>query len=165
MVISSTENLEATVDQTSNYDKMSELKAFDDTKAGVKGLVNAGITKIPQIFILPPINNIDSSDTCETHFIFPVSVLIGLDRCYLKDMYCAEGLGVLALYYPTCRQPELTIGTNKHSDNDFLTMLLQDHIRGLQVLHQNQCFYVPPTRGALVVKIGDLLQASFLFLF
>ncbi|KAK9183132.1 hypothetical protein WN944_026281 [Citrus x changshan-huyou] len=30
---------------------VSELKAFDDTKAGVKGLVDAGITTIPQIFI------------------------------------------------------------------------------------------------------------------
>ena len=33
------------------FDRVSELKAFDDTKAGVKGLVDAGITTIPQIFI------------------------------------------------------------------------------------------------------------------
>ncbi|ESR33714.1 hypothetical protein CICLE_v10006788mg [Citrus x clementina] len=32
-------------------DRVSELKAFDDTKAGVKGLVDAGITTIPQIII------------------------------------------------------------------------------------------------------------------
>ncbi|KAK6781011.1 hypothetical protein RDI58_023195 [Solanum bulbocastanum] len=29
----------------SSYDRMSELKAFDDTKTGVKGLVDSGITK------------------------------------------------------------------------------------------------------------------------
>ncbi|KAH0720446.1 hypothetical protein KY290_005383 [Solanum tuberosum] len=80
MVISSTENLEATVDQTSNYDKMIELKTFDDTKAGVKGLVDAGITKIPRIFILPPKNRTDSSDTCDTHFIFPVIDLESIDK-------------------------------------------------------------------------------------
>jgi hypothetical protein len=34
----------------SSYDRISELKAFDDTKAGVKGLVDAGITKVPRIF-------------------------------------------------------------------------------------------------------------------
>uniref|UniRef100_A0A3Q7G316 Isopenicillin N synthase-like Fe(2+) 2OG dioxygenase domain-containing protein n=1 Tax=Solanum lycopersicum TaxID=4081 RepID=A0A3Q7G316_SOLLC len=56
-----------------------------------------------------------------------------LDRCHLKSMDCAEGLGVLSLYYPACPQLELTICTNKHSDNDFHTVLLQDHIKGLQV--------------------------------
>lgn len=34
----------------SNYDRESELKAFDDTKAGVKGLVDAGVAKVPLIF-------------------------------------------------------------------------------------------------------------------
>ncbi|KAM6544575.1 hypothetical protein CsatB_025311 [Cannabis sativa] len=34
-------------------DRQSELKAFDDTKAGVKGLVDSGITKIPTFFHHP----------------------------------------------------------------------------------------------------------------
>ncbi|KAH0720302.1 hypothetical protein KY284_005332 [Solanum tuberosum] len=76
-----------------------------------------------------------------------------------------RGLVFLALDYPTYPQPELTIGTNKHFDNDFLTVLLQDHIGGLQMLHQNQWVDVHPTRGALVINIGDLLQASITFLF
>ncbi|KAL3329044.1 hypothetical protein AABB24_036246 [Solanum stoloniferum] len=290
MVLSSTNDFQVTVEKS--YDKMSELKAFDDTKAGVKGLVDAGITKIPQIFILPPKNRPELSDTNETQFIFPVidlegidedpikhkeivnkvreasetwgffqvvnhgiptSVLeemlqgtrqffeqdvevkkqyysrdttkrvihtsnfdlyspsvpaanwrdtlfclmapdppspqelpracgeilmeyskyvmklgfsllellsegLGLDRCHLKDMDCGEGLGILGHYYPACPQPELAIGTNKHSDNDFITVFLQDHIGGLKVLHQNQWVDVPPTPGALVVNIGDLLQ-------
>ncbi|KAL3840913.1 hypothetical protein ACJIZ3_025504 [Penstemon smallii] len=33
------------------YDRLSELKAFDETKSGVKGLVDAGVTKVPRIFI------------------------------------------------------------------------------------------------------------------
>ena len=32
-------------------EREQELKAFDDTRAGVKGLVDAGISKIPRIFI------------------------------------------------------------------------------------------------------------------
>ncbi|PQM40980.1 1-aminocyclopropane-1-carboxylate oxidase homolog 1-like [Prunus yedoensis var. nudiflora] len=50
------------------------------------------------------------------------------------------------------------MGASKHADNVFLTVLLQDHIGGLQVLHQNKWIDVPPMPGALVVNIGDLLQ-------
>jgi len=38
-----------TVD-SDGYDRRRELQAFDDTKAGVKGLVDAGVTAIPPIF-------------------------------------------------------------------------------------------------------------------
>ncbi|KAK3135452.1 hypothetical protein QOZ80_5BG0419080 [Eleusine coracana subsp. coracana] len=36
------------------YDRQRELQAFDDTKAGVKGLVDAGVTSVPAIFRHPP---------------------------------------------------------------------------------------------------------------
>ncbi|KAI8002889.1 hypothetical protein LOK49_LG08G00850 [Camellia lanceoleosa] len=50
MVITS--NREAIQTQAEpGYDQRKELKAFDDSKAGVKGLVDAGVTKIPHIFI------------------------------------------------------------------------------------------------------------------
>lgn len=35
-------------------DRLEQLKAFDDTRAGVKGLVDAGITSLPKIFIRSP---------------------------------------------------------------------------------------------------------------
>ncbi|XP_034209808.1 1-aminocyclopropane-1-carboxylate oxidase homolog 1-like isoform X2 [Prunus dulcis] len=276
-----------------NYDRKSELRAFDDTKEGVKGLVDAGITVVPRIFHQPPDqystnNNFDSEATqfsvpvidleglelnrpmkrkeivtkvgeaSETWGFFqivkhgiPIDVLeeikdgvrgfyeqdtqvkkqfytrdhfkpvvynsnfdlhrapatnwrdsfmcymapnptkpedmpevfrdilieyskqvmklgkllfellseaLGLKPSHLNDIDCSLGLVHVGHYYPSCPQPELTLGTSKHADNDFITVLLQDHIGGLQVLNQNKWIDVPPVPGALVVNIGDLLQ-------
>ncbi|KAJ8436739.1 hypothetical protein Cgig2_009713 [Carnegiea gigantea] len=89
---------------------------------------------------------------------------LGLQTGHLNEIGCSERLMLLGHYYPPCPQPELTVGLPKHSDNDFLTVLLQDQIGGLQVLHQDHWVDVPPTPGALVVNIGDLLQASYIIL-
>ncbi|XP_034685758.1 1-aminocyclopropane-1-carboxylate oxidase homolog [Vitis riparia] len=49
MMLTSSTNSKAGIQ--SEYDRESELKAFDGSKTGVKGLVDAGVTKIPRIFI------------------------------------------------------------------------------------------------------------------
>uniref|UniRef100_A0A175YPJ1 Non-haem dioxygenase N-terminal domain-containing protein n=1 Tax=Daucus carota subsp. sativus TaxID=79200 RepID=A0A175YPJ1_DAUCS len=60
--------------------RKNELQAFDDTKAGVKGLVDAGVKKIPDIFIHPPdVFEKNSGDKCKD-FCIPVIDLEGLDK-------------------------------------------------------------------------------------
>lgn len=87
-----------------------------------------------------------------------MSEALGLSPSYLNDIDCAEGLTVVCHYYPACPQPELTMGATKHADNDFLTVVLQDDIGGLQILHENKWIDISPQPGALVVNVGDLLQ-------
>lgn len=38
-------------ENSQTHERLQELKAFDESKGGVKGLVDSGITRIPRIFI------------------------------------------------------------------------------------------------------------------
>ncbi|KAL6344220.1 hypothetical protein AAG906_035445 [Vitis piasezkii] len=250
----------------------SEIKDFDDTKLGVKGLVDAGVMKIPRIFIHPQHNPQDKLACEDSQFSIPIidlqgvnsdvilrakaiekiqnacekwgffrmvnhginksdleEMLAGIRRFHeqdaeVKELYSpptvtwrdtlglnmdsippepetlpavcrdivvehskqvkhlgytllellSEALGLepnhfknmefakqgffLAQYYPSCPEPELTLGTKRHTDSNFLTIVLQDQVGGLQILHENHWMDVPPIPGALVINTGDVLQ-------
>ncbi|CAN1279500.1 1-aminocyclopropane-1-carboxylate oxidase homolog 1 [Linum perenne] len=242
----------------SEADRLTQLKAFDATKAGVKGLVDAGVTEIPSLFHTPPhlLDNRSSFD--KNKFTFPIidlegvatdpakrkeivekvrdafyeqdleekkeffsrdytrkivynsnfdlytgqatnwrdstvfymspdppkpeelpaanreilmeyskemlnmgylifellSEALGLEPNYLRNKECLMGHNFVCHYYPPCPQPDRTLGASKHADTDFMTILLQDHVGGLQVLHQDQWVDVPPLPGSSGPRIS-----------
>ncbi|CAN1796129.1 1-aminocyclopropane-1-carboxylate oxidase homolog 1 [Linum perenne] len=224
------------------YDRMAELKSFDESKAGVKGLADSGIKAPPQFlesgtpyspndpnFIFPVIDlagvhqdpvkrkqmvekirdasgswgffqivnhgvpkNIQEDMTSGVRNFFDLdleqkkdyyardivpkysaemarvgdllfqllSEALGLESNYLKEIDCVEAMGYAYHYYPPCPQPELALGCVHHTDIDFLTVILQDQVGGLQVLRHNSWIDVPYVPGALVVNIGDMLQCT-----
>lgn len=64
--------------------------------------------------------------------------------------------------YPSCPEPDLTLGILPHSDYGFLTMLLQDEVKGLQIQHEGRWVTVEPMPNSFVVNVGDHLEVSSL---
>ncbi|XP_050373699.1 LOW QUALITY PROTEIN: 1-aminocyclopropane-1-carboxylate oxidase homolog 4-like [Argentina anserina] len=89
-----------------------------------------------------------------------VSQGLGLPSEKLKGLTCLEGRAMVGNYYPPCPQPDLTTGLTSHSDPGVLTVLLEDHVGGLdlEVKHGGAWVDVEPVPGALVINVGDLLQ-------
>ncbi|CAN1796102.1 1-aminocyclopropane-1-carboxylate oxidase homolog 1 [Linum perenne] len=83
---------------------------------------------------------------------------LGLETNHLKDMGCLETIGYAFHYYAPCPQPELTLGCVHHTDIDFITVISQDQVGGLQVLRHNSWIDVPCMPEAMVVNVGDMLQ-------
>ena len=87
------------------YDRASEVKAFDETKAGVKGLVDAGVTQIPHIFYSPPEKNyLKESSASQTKFSILVIDMGGLSDDSIRRNEIVErsiqSLGVLSNCQP-----------------------------------------------------------------
>ncbi|XP_030498898.2 1-aminocyclopropane-1-carboxylate oxidase homolog 1 [Cannabis sativa] len=84
----------------------------------------------------------------------------GLGLCVgrFRELSCLGSRTMVGHYYPYCPQPDLTVGLGSHADPGLLTLLLQDHMGGLQIKSGDVWIDVKPLRGAIVVNVGDLLQ-------
>ncbi|KAL9236642.1 hypothetical protein vseg_011284 [Gypsophila vaccaria] len=61
--------------------------------------------------------------------------------------------------YPPCPKYYGSSGLVSHTDSDFLTILHQDQVGGLQLVKDGQWIEVKPNPNTLIVNIGDLFQA------
>jgi gibberellin 2-oxidase len=52
-----------------------------------------------------------------------------------------------------------------HTDSDYLTILSQDEVGGLQLMKDSKWVAVKPNPDALIVNIGDLSQVRLNFYF
>ncbi|XP_024989008.1 gibberellin 2-beta-dioxygenase 8-like [Cynara cardunculus var. scolymus] len=61
--------------------------------------------------------------------------------------------------YPPCPVTPQVLGLMPHTDSDFLTILHQDQVGGLQLQKNGKWINVHPNQETLLVIIGDLFQA------
>ncbi|CAK7237211.1 hypothetical protein SBRCBS47491_009900 [Sporothrix bragantina] len=105
-----------------------------------------------------------------THMFRLMALSLDLDEHYF-DAFAADPDGIQLCrshhYPPNPIGDDMEAGTTKtgrgigaHTDFGALTLLLQDEIGGLQVLHKptNTWHPVTPIQGAYVINIGDLMQ-------
>ncbi|XP_041028278.1 gibberellin 2-beta-dioxygenase 8-like [Juglans microcarpa x Juglans regia] len=64
-------------------------------------------------------------------------------------------------HYPPCpiALDDQVFGLTPHTDSDFLTILHQDQVGGLQLVKDGKWIAVKPNPEALIINIGDLFQA------
>ena len=68
-------------------ERENEVKQFIETRAGVKGLIDSGINKIPRMFIHPPKDSQNSSsDQNGAHLEVPLIDLQGVDGERRKEI-------------------------------------------------------------------------------
>ncbi|XP_059309579.1 probable 2-oxoglutarate-dependent dioxygenase SLC1 [Lycium ferocissimum] len=79
------------------------------------------------------------------------------DSNNLKEFEDGSQLLVLNCY-PSCPEPDLTLGMPPHSDYGLLTLLLQDEVKGLQIQHKERWLTVEPIPNSFVVNVGDHLE-------
>ncbi|MEU7034811.1 2-oxoglutarate and iron-dependent oxygenase domain-containing protein [Streptomyces sp. NPDC046237] len=87
---------------------------------------------------------------------------IGAPERFYDDIFGAQAHPHLKLVrYPGSAGDGADQGVGAHKDYGFLTLLLQDHVGGLQVEREDGLFHdVPPLPGAFVVNLGELLEVA-----
>uniref|UniRef100_A0A0E0KUB7 Fe2OG dioxygenase domain-containing protein n=1 Tax=Oryza punctata TaxID=4537 RepID=A0A0E0KUB7_ORYPU len=88
-----------------------------------------------------------------------ISESLGLERGHMVSAMGRQAQHMAVNYYPPCPQPELTYGLPGHKDPNAITLLLQDGVSGLQVQRNGRWVAVNPVPDALVINIGDQVQA------
>lgn len=84
------------------HDRAKELKEFDQTKAGVKGLVESGVARIPRIFVNGPEDRPRPSSGAPTALQVPAIDLRGHGRCLSTEgnrrggRRCFKDMGILS---------------------------------------------------------------------
>ncbi|XP_045795233.1 gibberellin 2-beta-dioxygenase 8-like [Trifolium pratense] len=84
---------------------------------------------------------------------------MGHDSTFFKDN-CLPNTCYLRLNrYPPCPIASPIHGLMPHTDSDFITILYQDQVGGLQLVKDKKWIAVKPNPNALIINIGDLFQA------
>nr|GMD02819.1 protein DMR6-LIKE OXYGENASE 2-like [Ipomoea batatas] len=89
-----------------------------------------------------------------------ISESLGLDECAINNALALDSMFQIFIgnYYPRCPQPELVMGLPPHSDHGLLTLLIQNGVGGLQIMHEQKWIDVNALPNSLLVNTADALE-------
>lgn len=93
-----------------------------------------------------------------------LSECLGLPSNFLKEFNHDRSWDLLvALHYFPATETENS-GNSEHEDGNCITFVFQDEAGGLEVRRNGEWIPVIPTRGSLVVNVGDVIQVKYIYL-
>ncbi|XP_044474238.1 gibberellin 2-beta-dioxygenase 8-like [Mangifera indica] len=84
---------------------------------------------------------------------------LGAKSSYFRDNCLPSSSYVRMNRYPPCPLSFEVYGLMPHTDSDFLTILYQDQVGGLQLRKDGRWLGIKPNPEVLIINIGDLFQA------
>ncbi|XP_017979963.1 PREDICTED: gibberellin 2-beta-dioxygenase 8 [Theobroma cacao] len=84
---------------------------------------------------------------------------LGIKPNYFQENCSPSSSSLRMNRYPPCPYSSRMFGIIPHTDTDFLTILSQDQVGGLQLKRDGRWVSAKPNPNALVINIGDLFQA------
>nr|QWT94744.1 flavonol synthase [Zanthoxylum bungeanum] len=96
-----------------------------------------------------------------------LSLGLGVEGHALKEAAGGEEIEYMLKinYYPPCPRPDLTLGVVAHTDLSAITILVPNHVPGLQVFKDDRWIDAKYIPDALIIHIGDQIQVPFSPLF
>jgi len=95
-----------------------------------------------------------------------LSLGLGLEKDAMSEAFGGDQLVLLQKisYYPPCPQPEVTLGIAPHTDMCAVTVLLPNDVEGLQIFKDGRWHDVKHVPEALIIFMGDQIEASALLI-
>ncbi|KAL0289170.1 UNVERIFIED_CONTAM: putative 2-oxoglutarate-dependent dioxygenase [Sesamum angustifolium] len=88
-----------------------------------------------------------------------LSLLMGVEREYLKELHGEVRQGMRMNYYPACPRPDLVLALSPHCDYSSISLVLQDDdITALQIKHKGMWVPVKPISNAISVLVSDVME-------
>ncbi|GJX98156.1 gibberellin 2-beta-dioxygenase 8-like protein [Tanacetum coccineum] len=122
-----------------------------------------GVPEPPRPTLVSSLNTMDQFATMVSDLAENLAEILAEQLGHKSDFFrknCLPSTCYLRMNrYPPCPISSQVYGLMPHTDSDFLTILYQDQIGGLQLVKDGKWIAVKPNKDALIINIGDLFQA------